>query len=115
LPEEVFVDSRRNVFVVDALHQGGHAAGDFNILNPALQLTLRFRQSLAALNSDRSSQVGDIVVQQRLETKQILNALSDRGAPPPIVGPRRGFDGIIHILIRRLRHLGNYFARGGIR
>ena len=92
-----FVDARRDVFQVVALHHHGDAAGDFDIFDRPAHLRLGLGESFSVFGSDDARQFFQIFFEKISQLEEILNALAGRSAAP---GGKRGgcrFDGGIHI------------------
>ena len=56
-----FIDARRDVFQVVALHHHGNAAGDFDIFDAAAQFRFRFAEGLAVFKSDEAREFVDML------------------------------------------------------
>src|SRR5262249_797823 len=93
LADERFVDARRDVFKVVALHHHGDAAGDFNVFDAAAQLSFGFGKGLAIFHGDKPRQLVEVLFEKILQLEEVLHALAGRGAAPHGKCIRRRFDG----------------------
>ena len=75
LAQHHLVDARGDVLGDMALQQVWDAAGDFDVLNGALQLAARFIQGLAAFQGDQARQVLAPLFQHAFHGEQVLDAL----------------------------------------
>ncbi len=67
LADHHFVDARRDVLVVDALHQRRNAAGDLDVLDGAPHFGDALAVGLAALLGDGSRQIVCVLFEERLQ------------------------------------------------
>ena len=106
LTDHDLVDPAGDVFVVVALDQRRHAAGDLDVLDAATDLAARLSQSLAALGGQDPGQVFETLLQGLLEGEEVLHPLGDRRAPPLRQGGLRPPHAQVDLRRRRQRHLG---------
>ena len=114
LANHVLVDTARDIFVVDALHQDRRTAGDFNVFDGALDLGVALFVGLAALIGNDAGKLFAVGLQQRLEFEQGLNALTDRGAAPFLERRQGRLHRHIDFLGGGKRHLGNRLGSGWV-
>jgi hypothetical protein len=95
LAEEVFVDAAGDVFVVPALDEGGHAAGDFDVLDAALEFADGFGEGLAAFAGDGAGEGVEVAFDEGFEAVEGLDAFDDGGVAPVEEGGVGGLDGLV--------------------
>ena len=78
----MFVNARRDIFVVCALNHDGHATRRFHILNGALHLAAALGKRLAALVCNGESKIFAVRHQQFPQLEHGNNAVADRSATP---------------------------------
>ena len=90
LADHQLVDARGDVLEVVAHHHRGDAGGHLDVLEAALQLTLRLADGLAAFLGDDLRQLVPVLLEQELQLEQRLDAVAGRHAAPFLVGRAGG-------------------------
>ena len=86
LANHEFVNARGDVLRVISLQQDGHTAGNFDILDSALQLAPRFSKGLAAFERGGACDVVKVALQQGFQLVKELRAIVRRRAAPRGIG-----------------------------
>ena len=110
LADHHLVDAGCDVLGVVALDHRRGAARHLDVLDGAAHLAARFDQRLAGLHRDGAREVLDVLLEQRLQLEQILDALADRNPPPCRESAGRGPRRLLDFRGRRQRRAAELFT-----
>src|SRR5947207_4393976 len=104
------VDTARKIFERLAFEQGWNAAGELDVLDPAINAAPRFGQSFAVLARDALANAIEILFDQLAITKEDARAFHRWRVAPRRKRVGRGPDRKIDIFFRAHRHFSDDFT-----